>query len=225
MEIPWVAINAATALISQSRNKEGFESMQRALTHSHVRKLLEERTKRSKNARMGCSIAFDEEPKYISVAVIYLADISECAWAFLNPLFIISPPCLHDNNVFAVCAVAAVNMGIAAHREAYAAKNCLQRRKLLQRAKLLYLRAEDLMLDEAPDLDSDESLFVVFPTLYINLVEVDMELGNFAEVDGWLRDLNDCVGCVPPWDESYIFRHFREACHFYCHCRIAANAA
>ena len=77
------------------------------------------------------------------------------------------------------------------------------------------MRVEDLLLDEAPKLDPDESLFEIFLTVYTNLTELDTELGNIDDARAWLDDLDDCVDCVAPWDDSSAYRHFRDAANFF----------
>mmetsp|Transcript_13806 Transcript_13806/g.26496 ORF Transcript_13806/g.26496 Transcript_13806/m.26496 type:complete len:225 (-) Transcript_13806:157-831(-) len=224
MEMPWMAINAATTMITQSRNKEGFECMQRALTQKHVRQMLEDR---SGWRRPGGEWLVEEgQSRYMSVAAVFLPEVDEYSWSFLHPYLILSPPGgFIGGNVFAVCAVGALNMGIAVHREALLASDYFQRCELLQRAKLLYMNAEDLLLDEAPELDPDESLFEIFLTVYTNLADIDRELGNIDDVKAWLDDLDDCVDCVAPWDDSSVYRHFRDAARFFRRGMITANAA
>lgn len=228
MEMPWMAMNEATAMIAESRNKEGFECMQRALTQKHVRYMLEEQSRWQRHRRER-SMMEDGRNRYISVAVIFLTEVDEFSWSFLHPYFVMAPPHrFAGDNVFAACAVAALNMGIAVHREALQAPWChSQRCELLQRAKVLYMRAEDLLLDEAPELDPDESLFEVFLAVYTNLVEIDMEFGNTNEAKAWMGDLDDCVACVAPWDrdDNWVYRHFRDAAVFFHHDMITAKAA
>ena len=224
MEMAWMAINAATAMIAQSRNKEGFECMQRALTQKHVRRVVEERSRWHRQRRE--RVVEEGQSRYISVAVVFLPEVDEYSWSFLHPYLIISPPRrFAGDNVFAACAVAALNMGIAVHREAFLATSYSLRCELLKRAKLLYMRAEDLLLDEAPELDPDESLFEIFLTVYTNLVEIDMELGNMDEVKAWMDDLDDCVDCVAPWDDCSVYRRFRDAARFFRRDLITAKAA
>jgi len=222
--MPWTAINAATALIAQSRNKEGLECLQRALTQKHAQHMLEDRSgwrRPEKTSRVE-----EGKNRYITISSVLLPEVDEYSWSFLHPFLIAThPQGLEGNNLCAVCAVAVLNMGIVVHRESFAAFTYPQRCELLERAKLMYMRAEDLLLDEAPELDPDESLFEIFLTVYTNLTEIDMELGNFNDVKAWLDDLDDCVDCFAPWDDSPVYLHFRDVVRFFRRDMITAKAA
>ena len=115
MAMPWMAINAATAMIAQSMNKEGFECMQRALAQKHVQYVLENRLSWQRRERGW--LVEDGQSRYMMVTAVFLHEVDEYSWSFLHPYLIILPPLeIVGNNAFAVCAVAALNMGIAVHR-------------------------------------------------------------------------------------------------------------
>ena len=230
-ELPWIAINAATTMMAHCRNNEGFEYMKRALTQKEVRHLLEERRAihdqpaPPTNTLATQSDLVDHERAYLAVTILFLSEISEANWSFLHPFIVLPPQGNADHHVLSVCAIGVMNMGIACHRDAYQAKTCAARRRLFQRARSLYMRAEDLLLDDASDVHPDDSLFQAFLTIYTNLIEIDMELGNYHDVQNWLQDLDGCVDCIAPWDDSPVFCHFCQARLFYRDGMITASTA
>lgn len=234
--------------MAQFKTKDGLERMQTALGQKGVSQQLEERGQQRrrqhhqpqqqqqlerKNQRESYFDHHhnvdteDMEPRYFSVVPIILPEASDCSWAFLH-VFLIDPLTEggeERDNLFATCAVASLNMGVACHREAYSAPSYAQRTLHLERAKAMYARAEALLLDEEPELDPDESLFQIYMAIYTNLVDVDRELGNFEEAASWMQALDDCVSCVPPWEDGPVFRYFRRAMRLYNLDMLTAKAA